>query len=123
MLNKVEKFIVKHYASDDRPTIKGNGFDGLEVGTEREEAEELVAWINDRIRVDVREIDILFDGPPSHESGRFIEVEDTATRKSVSVGEWVKRDDGCWVLRLVIASSSESPGEGPSVSPDRQSKS
>lgn len=46
-------------------------------------------------------IDIVFDGPPGHESGRFVEVEDTETRASVSVGEWVHRDDGYWVLRIV----------------------
>lgn len=42
----MEPFVVKHYASDQRPTIKGNGFDGLEVGEYREEAEEFIAWVN-----------------------------------------------------------------------------
>jgi hypothetical protein len=40
---------------------------------------------------------ILFDGPPSHESGRFVEVEDGEGR-SFNAGEWVKRDDGLWAL-------------------------
>jgi hypothetical protein len=44
-------------------------------------------------------IDIVFDGPPSHESGRFVEVED-AQGKSIKFGEWVKRDDGYWALRI-----------------------
>ena len=44
-----ELFVVKHYSSDERPTIKGNGFDGLEVGTDREDAEEFIAWVNARI--------------------------------------------------------------------------
>lgn len=47
-------------------------------------------------------IDIVFDGPPSHESGRFIEVED-ADGKSISIGEWVTRpgDPKGWTaLRL-----------------------
>jgi len=44
-------------------------------------------------------IDIVFDGPPSHESGRFVEVED-ASGKSIKVGEWVEREDGYWVLRI-----------------------
>lgn len=48
-----------------------------------------------------RQIDVVFDGPPSHESGRFVEVEDMAG-KSISVGEWIKRDDGYWVLRFEI---------------------
>jgi hypothetical protein len=44
-------------------------------------------------------IDIVFDGPPSHESGRFVEVED-ADGKSINLGEWVHRPDGYWVLRI-----------------------
>ena len=44
-------------------------------------------------------IDIVFDGPPGHESGRFVEVEDE-TGKSIRLGEWVKRDDGYWALRI-----------------------
>lgn len=40
---------------------------------------------------------IIFDGPPSHESGRFIEVEN-ALRQSVSVGQWTEREDGYWIL-------------------------
>lgn len=43
------------------------------------------------------EIHIVFDGPPSHQSGRFVEVE-TADGKSVSVGEWRERPDGLWAL-------------------------
>ena len=41
-----ELFVVRHYASDDYPSIKGNGFDGLQVGEDREEAEEFIAWVN-----------------------------------------------------------------------------
>lgn len=39
---------------------------------------------------------IVFDGPPSHDSGRFVEVE-TSDGKSVSAGEW-KQDGGYWNL-------------------------
>ncbi|AEQ20955.1 hypothetical protein E3_0420 [Rhodococcus phage E3] len=46
-----------------------------------------------------RYIDIVFDGPPTHESGRFIEVEDE-TGASISFGEWVDRGDGTWALRI-----------------------
>jgi len=46
---KPHPFVVKHYSSDERPMIKGNGFDGLEIGENRQEAEEFIAWINERI--------------------------------------------------------------------------
>ena len=46
-------------------------------------------------------IDIVFDGPPSHKSGRFIEVENQ-DGQSIKVGEWIERDDGYWVLRLSL---------------------
>lgn len=42
----MEPFVVKHYSADERPTLKGNGFDGLEIGETREEAEEFVDQIN-----------------------------------------------------------------------------
>ena len=44
-------------------------------------------------------IDIVFDGPPSHISGRFVEVENEKGH-SISIGEWVHRPDGYWVLRI-----------------------
>lgn len=44
-------------------------------------------------------IDIVFDGPPGPEAGRFVEVE-SPPGVSVGVGEWIKRDDGYWVLRF-----------------------
>jgi hypothetical protein len=54
-----------------------------------------------------QEIRIVFDGPPSHESGRFVEVE-TPDGKSISVGEWVERDDhpGWWDLRIAMTASA-----------------
>lgn len=44
-------------------------------------------------------VDIVFDGPPGPVAGCFIEVEDE-NRRSISFGEWIKRDDGYWVLRI-----------------------
>lgn len=44
-------------------------------------------------------IDIVFDGPPGHESGRFVEV-DNAEGRSISAGKWLQRQDGYWVLRI-----------------------
>ena len=46
-----------------------------------------------------QQIDIVFDGPPGPESGRFIEVED-ASGRSIRFGEWLQRTDGFWVLRI-----------------------
>ncbi len=45
------------------------------------------------------EIRIVFDGPPAHESGRFVEVEDTEGR-GLDAGEWHERSDGLWELRI-----------------------
>lgn len=44
-------------------------------------------------------IDFVFDGPPGPESPGFVEVENE-DGKSVSVGEWVEREDGYWCLRI-----------------------
>ncbi|MCP4393646.1 MAG: hypothetical protein GY804_05190 [Alphaproteobacteria bacterium] len=44
-------------------------------------------------------INIIFDGPPSHKSGRFVEVE-TDDGKSINSGTWAERDDGLWTLRI-----------------------
>jgi hypothetical protein len=48
---------------------------------------------------DMPGINIIFDGPPSHESGRFVEVENDAG-ESISIGEWIEREDGYWALRI-----------------------
>lgn len=59
-----------------------------------------------------RIIDIVFDGPPSHESGRFVEVED-GTGKSIKVGEWIKRPDGYWTLRIDRTAPTEPDNNKP----------
>jgi hypothetical protein len=46
---KPEPFVIKHYSGDERPILKGNGFDGLGIGDDREEAELFVTWVNARI--------------------------------------------------------------------------
>ena len=48
-VQQMQPFVVRHYTEDERPTIKGNGFDGLEIGEDREEAEAFVAWINEKL--------------------------------------------------------------------------
>jgi len=47
----------------------------------------------------MRYIDVVFDGPPGPESGRFVELEDDHGR-SIDLGEWIQRPDGFWALRL-----------------------
>ena len=44
----------------------------------------------------MNKIQIRFDGPPEHEAGRFVEVEDD-TGASISIGEWVQ-DGDYWLL-------------------------
>ncbi|QNJ58378.1 hypothetical protein J1763_gp57 [Gordonia phage YorkOnyx] len=44
-------------------------------------------------------VDVMFDGPPGPESGRFIEVENQH-RASIRFGEWVEFPDGRWALRI-----------------------
>lgn len=44
-------------------------------------------------------INIVFDGPPDHQAGRFVEVE-TDEGRSIGVGQWVERADGLWSLRI-----------------------
>lgn len=49
--------------------------------------------------IDADFIDIVFDGPPGPEAGRFVEVENSSG-KSISFGRWFQRPDGYWVLRF-----------------------
>ena len=42
----MEDFVVKHYSEDEAPMFKGNGFDGIRVGDDREEAQQLADYIN-----------------------------------------------------------------------------
>ena len=46
-------------------------------------------------------VDIVFDGPPSPEGPRFVEVEDSRGR-SMNFGERVRRSDGYWALRIPV---------------------
>lgn len=43
-------------------------------------------------------LDIVFDGPPEHVSGRFVEVENQRG-ESVTCGEWIE-DGDLWRLRI-----------------------
>jgi hypothetical protein len=54
---------------------------------------------------------IVFDGPPGPEGGRFVEVE-TADGRSQKAGEWHKRADGYWELRIdALLAKLEARGE------------
>jgi len=46
-------------------------------------------------------VNVVFDGPPSHESGRFVEVE-TLDGRSVNAGKWIEGPDGLWYLQLQL---------------------
>ena len=58
----------------------------------------------------IKQIDIVFDDGPGPEGGRFVEVEDK-DGKSISIGEWIKRPDGYWALRLqaIIETDKDTP--------------
>lgn len=44
-------------------------------------------------------LDVVFDGPPGPESGRFVELEDGQGR-GVNAGTWLQRDGLYWLLRI-----------------------
>ncbi len=56
-------------------------------------------------------IDVVFDGPPSHESGRFVEVENPRG-ESINAGEWSQRKDGLWQLRIRLDALSRTKRDG-----------
>lgn len=62
----------------------------------RNEQSALAAW-NRRPEPITEEVHVVFDGPPSHESGRFVEVEN-AQGRGIRAGEWQERKDGLWAL-------------------------
>ena len=44
-----------------------------------------------------RLVNIVFDGPPGHEAGRFVEVENEKGQ-SIAFGEWIEYQQGYWAL-------------------------
>lgn len=46
-----------------------------------------------------RYLDIVFDGPPGPQAGRFVEVENRS-KESVAIGYWMEREDGYSALRI-----------------------
>ncbi len=66
------------------------------------EDDKAIAWLERLLSADSGvpyPINVVFDGPPSATSGRFVEVE-TDDGRSIRVGEWIERGDGLWSLRI-----------------------
>jgi hypothetical protein len=59
-------------------------------------------------------LNVIFDGPPSHESGRFVEVE-TDDGRSINAGQWIERPDGLWALRITSLPSAGGKVEGSEI--------
>lgn len=53
----------------------------------------------ERLETSTVTVDVVFDGPPGSVGPRFVEVE-TIAGKGIDAGEWLKREDGRWVLRM-----------------------
>ncbi len=51
-------------------------------------------------------INIIFDGPPGHDGGRFVEIENDAG-ESVRIGEWAEDGrpgyEGMWRLKITVS--------------------
>lgn len=78
---------------DYRIYCRASGDEGClraQLSLQHQEAEELKKGTT---------VDIVFDGPPGPESGRFVEVE-SPPGVGIKFGQWVRRDDGYWVLRF-----------------------
>lgn len=65
-------------------------------------------------------INIVFDGPPGPEAGRFVEVE-TDDGASINIGEWVERPDGYWALRITELPNVK-PSSPETATPQRQER-
>jgi len=55
------------------------------------------AWLEQSLAG--KAINIIFDGPPADQSGRFVEVENDEGQ-GIRVGEWIDKKDGYWALRI-----------------------
>jgi hypothetical protein len=66
---------------------------------------EAVAMLGAKNTRSSKYIDIVFEGGPGPVPPRFVEVEDDQGH-SINYGQWVKREDGYWVLRIERANGS-----------------
>lgn len=51
-------------------------------------------------------IHFVFDSPPGPEGARFVECE-TPDGRSVNIGEWHRRTDGLWEVRVRVDDTPE----------------
>jgi len=84
------------WAERVRPVLDRAGVDLSDSGGV---PETVPAGGSESVKPPTQALNIIFDGPPSHESGRFVEVE-TDDDRSVNCGEWSERSDGLWALRI-----------------------
>ena len=56
-------------------------------------------------------INIVFDGPPAHAAGRFVEVE-TDDGRGINAGEWIEKPDGMWILCITQLPAGPPEAEG-----------
>jgi len=89
------------YAAEERLAAAEREYDGLKHVVEcnkRLLVENDGLWLSlAAAESAVVPVHVIFDGPPSHESGRFVEVE-TPDGKSIRLGQWLNRGDGYWAL-------------------------
>ena len=73
-----------------------------------------------RVAAELPAIDIVFDGPPNAQPGRFVEVELADTKAGVRVGTWVE-EEPLWRLRIdpaeLLETLADLAGSPPAAAP------
>lgn len=94
-----ERWLEKYPSEGER--IWGEEADRLRASVEAAVSARARVEERERVEQSDRKFFIRFDGPPAHDSGRFVEVE-TADGLSVSPeasgARWYLQDDGTWLL-------------------------
>lgn len=82
--------------------------EGAGAGADRAQAQRYRASTTEKTFAlpDARSVHVVFDGPPDHESGRFVEVEDDEGA-SLRAGTWIDRKNGQWALNLQVLSTDD----------------
>ena len=78
----MDKFTIKHYSGEERPILKGNGFDGLEIGVEREDSQPFIDYVN-RLADSLKELVCI------------VEIHSKATKNNFA---WAELDEAKEVL-------------------------